>query len=365
MNILYISKLTGNKWAGPSVCVPQIVHNQAKLDNVFWYNLNTVEKDEWSDFNGTYANLRDIPSERLRDLPSPFNNPDIAIIEEVYAFPFCKLVVDLQRDNIPYVVVPHSQLTRMGQKQKFIKKTIGNLLFFNKMLKKAVSVQYLSVGEMASSVNQWGKKGYIVPNGVEIPTIVHKNYHDDKKICSYIGRIDMYQKGLDLLVEAIKEEKELLIKNNFEFHIYGPNNDNAHLKLQHLINSKNLNDVIFIHGPVFGSEKEEVLINTDAFVMTSRFEGHSLGLIEALSYQIPCIASEGTYMTSEISRFNAGWVCSTDVVGIVAAIKRMVEDKGCFAEMGRNAKRLAETYSWDNITQRNHCKYKEIIEKRG
>ena len=125
-----------------------------------------------------------------------------------------------------------------------------------------------------------------------------------------------------------------------------------------------LNEFVFIHGAVFGKEKADVLMHTDVFIMTSRFEGHSLGLIEALSYQIPCLVSEGTYMTSEIGRFDAGWACTTDIAGIATAIRRMVADKALYKEKGRNAKRLAETYSWENIAQQNHSKYLEIIKER-
>ena len=40
MNILYISNLSGSKFAGPSYSVPEQIRAQAKYDNVFWLNLN-------------------------------------------------------------------------------------------------------------------------------------------------------------------------------------------------------------------------------------------------------------------------------------------------------------------------------------
>ena len=38
----------------------------------------------------------------------------------------------------------------------------------------------------------------------------------------FIGRYNIYQKGLDILVEAIKEVKEELIENNIIFKLHGP-----------------------------------------------------------------------------------------------------------------------------------------------
>ena len=39
MNILYISKIDGRPWSGPSYSIPNQVKAQSKLDNVLWYNL--------------------------------------------------------------------------------------------------------------------------------------------------------------------------------------------------------------------------------------------------------------------------------------------------------------------------------------
>lgn len=364
MIVLIISKLSGNKWAGPSVCVPKIVQYQSKFDDVFWYNLNTVEIDSWKNNNYIFANLNTFPTSRLSDLPVPFNKPDIAVVEEVYTFPFSKLIKDLQTNNIPYVVVPHSQLTTMAQAQKKCKKRIANFLYFNSMIKKATAIQYLSIGEMNASIERWGNKGYIVPNGIEIKDESKLGTKNNNSIvASYIGRIDIYQKGLDLLIEAIKGMSDHLRSNNFVFNIYGPINDDYH-KLQKCIVTYNLEDIIYLHDSVFEEEKHNILSNTDVFIMTSRFEGHSLGLIEALSYGLPCLVSDGTFMTAEVKDYDAGWTCNNNPKDIAFALSCMIDDRNRFNIMGSNAIRLAKTYSWDNIAYKNHCKYKELLEEQ-
>lgn len=95
--------------------------------------------------------------------------------------------------------------------------------------------------------------------------------------------------------------------------------------------------------------------------MCSRFEGHSLGLIEALSYGIPCIACEGTYMVDEITKFNAGWCGSSDVEGVKKALLDMIEEKECFDIKSIGAKKLAAIYSWDYIAKKNHIVYSKIM----
>ena len=43
MNVLYISKLTGNLFAGPNNSVPAQIKAQSKIDNVFWYKKERME----------------------------------------------------------------------------------------------------------------------------------------------------------------------------------------------------------------------------------------------------------------------------------------------------------------------------------
>ena len=132
MNVLYISNLTGNLFAGPNNSVPAQIKAQSKRDNVFWYNINDIKREEWKEIN--CYNLKDYPSGRLKDLPKPFNKPDIAVIEEFYCFPFCKIIKDINENKIPYIIIPRSELTKKAQKRKRVKKFIGNICYFKKFI---------------------------------------------------------------------------------------------------------------------------------------------------------------------------------------------------------------------------------------
>ena len=360
MNILYISNLSGNLWAGPNNSVPAQIRAQSKIDNVFWFNYNHTKRVEWTRNGLDCKNLDDFPKGRLNDLPVPFNHPDIVVVEEFYCFPFCKIISDIQKQKIPYIIIPRSEMTGMAQENKKWKKKLGNLLYFNRFAKKAIGIQFLTENEKNDSGKKWNKKFFVIPNGIDLPEKKKEDFSFDCIKASYIGRIEIYQKGLDLLIDAIAELKDDLTNNNFQLTIYGPNRDEALTDLMCKVKMNYLENIVSFHEAVFNTRKAEVLLNTDVFIMTSRFEGHPMGLIEALSYGIPCVATRGTNMADEICDYDAGWTAENDKETIKQALRQMIFSRNC-SQKGKNAHALAMNYSWETIAKKSHAEYKQLL----
>ena len=362
MNILYISNLSGNLWAGPNNSVPAQIKAQSKIDNVFWFNINHNKRDEWTQNGLDCKNLDDFPSGRLKDFPAPFNRPDIVIVEEFYCFPFCKLIADVQKKKIPYVIVPRSEMTALAQKNKKWKKCMGNIFYFSKLAKKASGIQFLTEKEKNDSGKKWNKTCFVIPNGIDMPEKQKKIFSADGINASYIGRIEIYQKGLDLLLNAIIDLKDDLINNSFQLTIYGPNRDGALEILKEKVRDNYLEDIVFFKEGVFGQNKADVLLDSDAFIMTSRFEGMPMGLIEALSYGIPCLATRGTNLANEIERADAGWIAENDVESIKNALRDLIFRRDLFKK-GQNAIFLAKDFAWDYIAKESNLVYSKLIGK--
>lgn len=360
MNILYISNLSGNLWAGPNNSVPAQIKAQSQIDNVFWFNINHNKREEWTQNGLDCKNLDDIPSGRLNDLPAPFNHPDIVVVEEFYCFPFCKLIADVQKQKIPYVIIPRSEMTDLAQKNKKWKKLVGNILYFKKMAKEASGIQFLTEKEKIDSGEKWNKTSFVIPNGVDLPQKQKKNFSVDGINASYIGRIEIYQKGLDLLLNAIIDLKDDLINSNFKLSLYGPNRDGALESLKAKVHDNDLEDVVLFNEGVFGEKKTETLLNSDIFIMTSRFEGMPMGLIEALSYGVPCLATKGTNLANEIEGADAGWIAENDVESIKNALRDLIIHRNLFKK-GQNAAFLAKKFAWDYIAKESCLMYKKVI----
>ena len=365
MDILFITKNDGHPWAGPSYSVPRQIKAQASVDNVFWYNLYGKKDAEYDTLRQWrnekyYHDLIEYPTGKIADLPAPFNKADIIMVEPFYLFRMDKIVGELMSCKIPYIIVPRSEFTRLAQRRHWYKKIPANILRFKKFARSACAIQYLTEAEKNESGVNWNRQSFVVPNGCDLPSKTKMNYQSECIKGIYIGRIETYQKGLDVLVESIKDIQDKLRKANFTLSIFGPNMDDSVKDLTNMITQGNLNDLISITpNTVIGEEKMNLLLGSDVFIMPSRFEGLSMALIEALSYGLPCLAATGTNMRKEIEEADAGWGTETTVEAVSASMLQMIGDAGRYEEMGKNAICLASGYSWENIAKMTH----DILQK--
>jgi len=368
MNILYISKLDGRPWIGPTYSVPKQIAGQAIYDNVFWYNLCENGKPEgidhltrWRDLE-YYADLQKYPVGSIRSLPEPFSHPELIVVEQGYPFARDSIRKEIHNSEIPYIVIPRGELTDSAQSKKKIKKALGNLILgYPSFMKKALAIHCLTEQEKIETSDKWNKKKIVLPNGTDIPEMRNKKKDEQSINCVSIGRIEPYQKGLDLLIGACAEIKQNLINAKVKITLYGSDMEHKLDSVKQIVHDRNISEIVFFKPAVFGKEKEDVLRESDVFLMPSRFEGHPTGLLEALAYGLPCLATTGSNMRKEIEAADAGWTADNDAESIKNALLKMISDKDKFEEKGKNARNLAKKYDWNAIAKRTHDVYEKLL----
>ena len=289
MNILHICSISNNKTSGVSNVVPEHLKHQKKYINVALLNCNKERNELLKEEDNVYY-LDEVKS--INNLPKPFNNPDLVIFHSYYIIEFKKIYKYLIKNKIPYVIIPHGAFDYRAQNQKKLKKVLGNILLFDKFYKNAIAIQYLSIDEQKNS-KRFKKKSFVIGNGVNIPKKTKTKFSKNGLKLLYIGRYSIYTKGLDIIIDFANENKEELIKNNIIIDFYGTGADGIE-KVKELVKYKNVSNIINVNGPIFGEEKEKVILDHDMFIQLSRHEGQPLGIMEAMSYGLPVIVSEGT-----------------------------------------------------------------------
>lgn len=370
MVILYVSSIYPVPWSGPTYSVPKQIEAQSKIDDVLWLNAIDQNNDfavEWMKTVNWhslsyYSELSEYPTRNISDLPKPFCNPDMIIVEQFYGMIKSGLISQIKNSGIPYIIIPRGEFAAGAQKRKRLKKALGNIVIFNSFAKKASAIQYLTEQELNDSGRKWNDNNIIIPNGITKTNNKKKTFCENGTIqCVSIGRLEPYQKGIDLLIEACTPIKKQLLDNNCQISIYGPDRVGRLSEMIQLVEHNGLENIILFRDPLYGDDKESVLLDSDVFVMTSRFEGHPMSLIEAMNYGLPCLATAGTNMKEEIDECDAGWTSENTIEGIREAFLHMISDKDRFSKKGNNAIELSNRYDWDRIAEISHEKYAQLL----
>lgn len=166
------------------------------------------------------------------------------------------------------------------------------------------------------------------------------------------GRL-AYQKNYPLLIRAAVHMPDVAID------IVGNGPDEADLKA--LAAQLGVTDRIRFLGHRPRPEAMEILAEGDVFVQVSRFEGHSLALIEAARLGLPLVVSDVPVQIEGITRAD-GVRCGEIVAldddrGLARKVTALLDDHAAFDRGGELARSLAREATFDAMV----ASYQELI----
>jgi|SRR5690625_801496 len=364
MVILHIAGLTFKKSSGLTTSVPALIDAQNKINNIKSGLVLSIGKSSsnWSPNFDVFEYNKDFYDASLEDLPSPYNNPDLVVFHSTYIPIHAKFANKIHKRKIPYIIVPRGGMTQGSQNIKKHKKILGNILFYNKMVKNALAIHCLTKGELIDS-KFWNKRMFIVGNGINLPKYNNIRKTNPKGLkFVFIGRLDIYHKGLDILIEACSKVYNNLKNNNCVIEIYGPNQRGSIKTLNSLIMNNNLEDIVKVLPPVYDKEKSKILRDADVFIHTSRFEGMPMSVLEALSHGIPCFLTPGTNISTEVENAGAGWEVRFSSKDIAQGLKEILNNKNKLKDMSLKAYQLVErNFTWESVAKETISNYKLLL----
>ena len=199
----------------------------------------------------------------------------------------------------------------------------------------------------------------VIPNAINKDVVFPKRGKIEKKIVS-VSRLEK-QKNIPMLIDAF--EKFQTEHPDYKLEIYGKGSLEKVLKDK--VKKRKLDDKIVFMGYV--DNVAERIANTTCFVLTSNHEGMPNALIEAMCIGIPCIATDcdgGGVRELINNKENGLLVKKNGLTSLIKALGSVVANNEEAELMGKQAKQIKKTLSYDSIYQKWDDYIKSVIEGR-
>ena len=274
------------------------------------------------------------------------SNADILVATTHNFFILCALY---QLRHLAKTVVESHIYGKWGELYK--RKGLINSIYFNvkdsifrRLVKKSDVLVTLTEGDRTL----WSKvkDSVVIPNTLRYyPENIDTSLHEFKKVIA-VGRLD-YQKGFDLLLKSWEE----VYAHHQDWHldIYGGGDDSEKEKLLQLCETYGMQQSVEFHEPDKNIYAQ--YMKSDMFVMSSRYEGFGLVLIEAMSCGIPCISFDCPYGPSDVIKDgeDGALVENGNIKELADKICWMIENKRQRKQMGQMARENVKRFLPEKI----------------
>lgn len=262
---------------------------------------------------------------------------------------------ELKKRGYTWVYVPHGMLEPNSMGQKYWKKLVYFYLIERRCARMADTVRAVSQPEMDRH-SQHFRSVIHIPNAVSLvsPSIKVAEASAKRQFL-FMARIHA-QKGVLELVRAWKMSS-LVTSASAQLVIAGPD-DGALAEMKHEIDG--VANISYC-GAKYGAEKEQLLRDSDFFVLPSRAEGFPGSVIEAMSYGVvPLITKECNF--PEAISSGCAYVIERNPVTLASVLEQcMAQDVQIVGQLKeRCTKMIGEHYSLETVAGQFHQLYSTL-----
>lgn len=260
----------------------------------------------------------------------------------------------LKKFNIPIIYERHvSKEIEMNKNLPFWKKAIIKV--------KWKIMDYLGadfskfVVLTSGNLNEWKKLNNTKVISNPLSFYPSKSSALDQKKVIAVGK-QGYQKGYDLLLEAwaIVAPK----CTDWKLEIYGKKEPEEGLEV--LAKKLSIGDSVLFYDPV--KNIEDKYLESSIYVMSSRFEGFGMVLIEAMACGVPCVSFDCNYGPGDIIKHGEdGFLTAPENVAELAEkIIYMIKNDDSRVRFGINAKENVKRFLPENIMEQWTTLFKSL-----
>ncbi len=166
----------------------------------------------------------------------------------------------------------------------------------------------------------------------------------------YFGRMDIFQKGLDVLMEATA--KLARGRPSLELRMAGRGKDAE--RVQAMARALGIKGNVRMLGAVSEPERQALFTGAAAGVMPSRFEGFGMVAAEAMAAGVPLVAAAAGSLPEVVAPPEGGvLVPPGDADALARALAALLDDPGERARLSVSARRSAERFRWRTVAEQH------------
>lgn len=199
----------------------------------------------------------------------------------------------------------------------------------------------------------------VIPNGIgrdlfELP-VEREGAH-----ILFLGRLDIEQKGLDLLLDAFRSVAAVV---RVPLVIAGAGSADEGPRLTQRLRTLGLENQVQAVGRVDGVRKRDLLRRAVFLVMPSRFEASPLVLLEGLASGLPVLLF-GIPELADVPDSCCLKVAPFDTTALGQAMLELSRDTMRRQRLGEAAKVFARQFDWDQLARRYEDFFETVLQTR-
>lgn len=224
---------------------------------------------------------------------------------------------------------------------------------------RAAYAQYDTVAGVSNQITEVMESHYLVRNAITVHNPIDTNdilAKSKEKVelppCKHrfrlvtIGRLEP-QKGYDRLIRIMHR---LVSEDKFDVELWVLGDGTMRRSLEDLVEEYKLGDNVLLLG--FKSNPYPYLAQGDLFVCSSRSEGYSTAVTEAIILQLPVVATACSGMVELLgSDGEYGIITENSEDALYAALKNVLADEKKLSEYRRRVKQKSDEFSISRLME--------------
>jgi glycosyltransferase involved in cell wall biosynthesis len=271
-----------------------------------------------------------------------------------------------RRRGIPYLIEPmgmYRPIDRSFRMKRYWHWSLGEIYWRN-----AAQIVATSEMEQQELVEDGvsGEKIVIRYNGIERCESADRPQHGafrakwgiplEEPLVLFLGRL-IPRKGADILIKAFSEA----CPKSGRLVIAGPEGEPGYrATLEQRAREAGIESRVIFTGALYDHDKSALMMDTNIFVLPSRYENFANSAAEAIACDIPVIVTDSCGICSLV-KGRAGLVIAPEEQQLVAALRNLISDRVLYAKLKAGCREVAAELSWDRLTEQMEGHYARVL----